>query len=267
MASNNVAQFAAELKVPASVLLEQLRAAGVDKQTAEDVLSETDKAHLLEALRRAHGAQQGEKKKITLTRKQTSEIKQADGSGKARTIQVEVRKKRVFVKRDDAPEATPAVVPPVTPVLEPVPVVNVVDEEQRRLREEEARRQSELIARQAAEAREKQERLERERLAAEEQARAEAAALAKRTAEAATPHEAIQARKAVEEAESRARHDADTRDRARRAVEDEVAGINKLMAAKRAKAPAPAPVPPPVTAVAAAAAAAALEGTLHRPAA
>ena len=48
-----------------------------------------------------------EKKKITLTRRQTSEIKQADGSGKARTIQVEVRKKRVFVKREDTPEVAP----------------------------------------------------------------------------------------------------------------------------------------------------------------
>ena len=133
MASNNVAQFAAELKVPASVLLEQLRAAGVDKQTAEDALSENDKAHLLDALRRAHGAHEGEKKKITLTRKQTSEIKQADGSGKARTIQVEVRKKRVFVKRDDAPEATPAVAP-VEVVAEHAPVVKVVEEEKRRFR-------------------------------------------------------------------------------------------------------------------------------------
>src|SRR5208337_2009875 len=98
MASINVAQFAAELKVPANVLLEQLRAAGVEKATPEDILSAADKERLLDALRRAHGAQEGEKKKITLTRKQTSEIKQADGSGKARTIQVEVRKKRVFVK-------------------------------------------------------------------------------------------------------------------------------------------------------------------------
>ena len=57
MASNNVAQFAAELKVPATVLLDQLRAAGVEKSTADDALSENDKAQLLDALRRAHGAQ------------------------------------------------------------------------------------------------------------------------------------------------------------------------------------------------------------------
>ena len=53
---------------------------------------------MLDSLRRAHGATEG--KKITLTRRQTSEIRQADATGRSRTIQVEVRKKRVFVKRD-----------------------------------------------------------------------------------------------------------------------------------------------------------------------
>ena len=92
MPSNTVAQFAAELKVPPKLLLEQLRAAGVVKDADEDTLSEDDKARLLDSLRKAHGATEApEKKKITLTRKQTSEIKQADASGKARTIQVEVR--------------------------------------------------------------------------------------------------------------------------------------------------------------------------------
>lgn len=102
MSSNTVAQFASELKMPAEVLLEQLRAAGVAINTAADELSEADKSKLLESLRRSHGATEG--KKITLTRRQTSEIRQADGAGRSRTIQVEVRKKRVFVKRDLATE-------------------------------------------------------------------------------------------------------------------------------------------------------------------
>ena len=104
MAQTSVAQFASELKVPPSVLLEQLRAAGVEKRLAEDSLSEQDKAKLLEYLRRSHGSVEP-KNKITLTRKQTSEIKKSDATGKARTIQVEVRKKRVFVKRDPAEPA------------------------------------------------------------------------------------------------------------------------------------------------------------------
>jgi len=98
MSSNTVAQFATELKMPANVLLDQLRSAGVDLKSVDDAVTDSDKAKLLESLRRAHGATEG--KKITLTRRQTSEIRQADATGRSRTIQVEVRKKRVFVKRD-----------------------------------------------------------------------------------------------------------------------------------------------------------------------
>jgi len=103
MSSITVAQFANELKMPADVLLEQLRGAGVSVGAASDELSDADKAKLLESLRRSHGATEG--KKITLTRRQTSEIRQADAGGRSRTIQVEVRKKRVFVKRDLAAES------------------------------------------------------------------------------------------------------------------------------------------------------------------
>ena len=66
-------------------------------------LTEQDKTQLLEYLRRVHGTKES-KNKITLTRRQTTEIKKADSTGKARTIQVEVRKKRVLVKREAAPE-------------------------------------------------------------------------------------------------------------------------------------------------------------------
>ncbi|MEO6984473.1 MAG: translation initiation factor IF-2 [Paralcaligenes sp.] len=98
MSSNTVAQFAVELKMPANVLLEQLRSAGVELKSVDDDVTDADKTRLLDSLRRSHGGSDG--KKITLTRRQTSEIRQADGSGRSRTIQVEVRKKRVFVKRD-----------------------------------------------------------------------------------------------------------------------------------------------------------------------
>src|SRR6266481_4400868 len=101
MAQTSVAQFASELKVPPSVLLEQLRA-------PEDSLSDSDKSRLLEHLRKTHGSAEA-KNKITLTRKQTSEIRKTDATGKYRTVQVEVRKKRVFVKRDPA-EVTAAAV-------------------------------------------------------------------------------------------------------------------------------------------------------------
>jgi len=114
MAMTSVAQFAGELKVQPAVLIEQLKAAGVEKRLADDTLTEQDKTKLLEYLRKAHGATDA-KTKITLTRKQTSEIKKADASGKSRTIQIEVRKKRVFVKRE-AGEAAPAPEVPAAPL-------------------------------------------------------------------------------------------------------------------------------------------------------
>jgi translation initiation factor IF-2 len=165
MAQMNVEQFAGELKMPATALLEQLRAAGVNKKHASDPLSEQDKTRLLDYLRKSHGSSE-DKKKITLTRKQTTEIKKADSTtGKARTIQVEVRRKRVFVKRD-AGDATPesevavAAVAPSAPVAAPVAAATIapaaIDEQQAALRAEEARKQAELIARQTAELKEKQ---------------------------------------------------------------------------------------------------------------
>ena len=179
MAQTSVAQFASELKVPPSVLLEQLRAAGVEKKVATDSLSEQDKSRLLEYLRKSHGSADA-KNKITLTRKQTSEIKKADATGKYRTVQVEVRKKRVFVKRDPSEVAAAAVAaeaplappPPSAPPASPAPSV---DAKERDLREEEARRQQQLADLQAAELREKQEREKRE---AEQKAAAAAAATA-----------------------------------------------------------------------------------------
>jgi translation initiation factor IF-2 len=102
MASTTVAQFAAELKAAAAAARTVALGRRRSRRPTTTLLTEDDKARLLDSLRKAHGAATlAEKKKITLTRKQTSEIKQADATGKARTIQVEVRKKRVFVKRDD----------------------------------------------------------------------------------------------------------------------------------------------------------------------
>ncbi|MEX3591898.1 MAG: translation initiation factor IF-2 [Burkholderia sp.] len=173
MASNNVAQFAAELKMPAGVLLEQLQAAGVPKASENDALSETDKARLLDHLRKAHGSSDAEKRKITLTRRHTSEIKQSDATGKARTIQVEVRKKRTFVKRDDIAENGAEVGQDQAD--------DAASEVDLKRREEEARHEAELFKKQAQELRERQERLERE--AIELRAREEAVEAERRCAE------------------------------------------------------------------------------------
>jgi translation initiation factor IF-2 len=139
MAHSTVAQFAAELGLPTALLLEQLKSAGVTKSTVEDKLEEADKTALLDYLRKEHGAAaQAPKNKITLTRKSSTEIKKTDSSGKARTIQVEVRKKRVLVHEDEQQESVaaepvveqPVIIEPVieevAPIVEEVPVPEVV---------------------------------------------------------------------------------------------------------------------------------------------
>ena len=146
MASNNVAQFATELKMSADLLLTQLHAAGVSKSSTSDVLSKEDKDKLLEHLQRSHGVAAGaDKKKITLTRKENTEIKQADATGKSRTIQVEVRKKRTFVKRDES-----------SPDEQADRSVIALDPAELERMEAEERQQAELIAQQEAELLEKQ---------------------------------------------------------------------------------------------------------------
>src|SRR5206468_3070511 len=118
---------ATELKMPAGALLEQLAAAGVADKRQGDKLTEQDKTRLLDYLRKQHGAGGDGKKRITLTRRSTSEIKASDSTGKARTIQVEVRKKRVLVRRDEEvaqPVAPPPVVVEEAPKAPPAPVIS-----------------------------------------------------------------------------------------------------------------------------------------------
>ena len=126
MAQTTVAQFAAELGLPTALLLEQLKSSGVVKSTVEDKLEEVDKTALLEYLRKEHGAEQAPKSKITLTRKSNTEIKKTDSSGRARTIQVEVRKKRTLERPEDE---LPVVIEPMAELeetlIEDAPVIEV----------------------------------------------------------------------------------------------------------------------------------------------
>ncbi|ANH75104.1 MULTISPECIES: translation initiation factor IF-2 [Ralstonia] len=217
MASTTVAQLAGELNRSASALLEQLQAAGVQKATPEDVITESDKTRLLDYLKRAHGsAEDGARKKITITKRETSEIRQADATGKTRTVQVEVKKKRVLVQRDEAHAAKSE--------GEATPAAQVIDAEEVARREEEQRQQAELLARQEAELKARQEAMEREE--AERRARQEAAeAEQKRQAELAAKkaeEEAVAARAAAEAADEVPRRKAEE-DAARLATEREAA--------------------------------------------
>jgi len=161
MAKLNVAQFATELGLPVALLLEQLKAAGIAKDEESSPLTEKDKAKLLEHLRQSHGAEKPAKK-ITLIRRETTEIKKADSSGRARTIQVEVRKRRV-VAPTAATEAATATVAPAETAAPPKKgkAAKVVGEQELATREAEARLNAELATRQAAEVQAKQERSKR----------------------------------------------------------------------------------------------------------
>ena len=198
MTSTTVAEFAKELKKPIDTLLEQLKSAGVAKADPADDLTESDKQKLLIFLKASHGttdAAPAERKKITLVKKSTSEIKQADATGKARTIQVEVRKKRTFVKRDDeAQEDSPEL--KSTAQLDPATQASILDQAELARREEEARRQAELIRRQEEELAEK--RRIRQAQEAKEQEQQEASLRAKTVQAGADDAAQLDAQQAID---------------------------------------------------------------------
>jgi translation initiation factor IF-2 len=164
----------------------------VPKASASDALTDGDKQKLLSFLQASHGTATADRKKITLVKKSTSEIKQADATGKARTIQVEVRKKRTFIKRDDDGVAAAET---ATVHEDAHGAAPLIDEAELSRREEEARRQAELIRRQEEELaerrrqREAQEAREREQVEQVERAEKAAAAAAaqERQSQAVTP--------------------------------------------------------------------------------
>ncbi|MCR4302584.1 MAG: translation initiation factor IF-2 [Sulfuricaulis sp.] len=127
--------FADQIGIPPETLMRQLDAAGIAAKNEDEALTEDEKAKLFHYLRASHGAvdEGSVKKKITLKRKSTSQVVQSTRTGATRTVQVEVRKKRTFVKRsvveetpapaDEAPVEEPVEAPPSsakTPTREPV---------------------------------------------------------------------------------------------------------------------------------------------------
>jgi len=123
MTQITVKGFAEQIGITPDILLRQLSEAGVDVKHVEDTLSDEEKEKLFQFLRSTHGADDegGARKKITLKRKSTTQVVQSTRTGSTRTVQVEVRKKRTFVKRA-AVDETPAVAEEAEAVLEPVAV-------------------------------------------------------------------------------------------------------------------------------------------------
>jgi translation initiation factor IF-2 len=253
MATTTIKELAQELKRTSADLLDQLKAAGINKDSEDAKITEKDKTVLLEHLQKEHGsADTGARKKITLTKRETSEIRQADSTGKTRTVQIEVRKKRVLVKRGDeaakveeAPvEEKPAKAPANKPLL---------SEEELEKRAAEATRQAELLARQEAE------------MKAAEEARQKAAAApvegkpSAEDAKTAQSAEALESKKkkdlaAKELTDASEKQLADIRSR-RAAAEAEALAIRDMMSTPARVLKAPSEV----------AAEEAKKGTLHKP--
>jgi translation initiation factor IF-2 len=206
MAEVSVSQFAEVLKVPVDRLLVQLDQAGIKVSGPDARISDDAKLELLTHLRRSHGSEadsDGAPRKITLKRKTQSELKLASVQGRARTVNVEVRRKRTYIKRD-------------------------VLQEQARVQQDELdhrRKEAEDAARAESE-RAESERRERERLEAENRRRAEEEDARRRAQE--------EARRVAEQRsrDDEARRTREREEHDRRATERE----------RTAPAPAPAPV-------------------------
>ncbi len=188
MSDVTVAQFAEVLKVPVDRLLVQLESAGIQVEGPQALISDEAKLELLTHLRRAHGAAEPSKtagaaapRKITLARKSQSELKQASAQGRARTVNVEVRHKKTYIKRD------------------------VLEEQNKQTQGAADEKRKELEAQEAAE-RERSEvaRKESERMEAENRRRIEDEATKKKQAEDARRQQEEQRARQETEAQRRA---------------------------------------------------------------
>jgi len=161
MAQVSIKSFSEQIGIPEAKLLEQLVEAGIPGKGIDDSLNDDEKRKLLTFLRATHGAAvEAKRNKITLKQKTTSQIKQTSRTGGARTVQVEVRKRRTFVKR------------------------SVLEEQAAKKAAEEAAKAEEEAAKKAAEEAAKAEE-EAAKKAAEEATKAEASVPAPESAPAA----------------------------------------------------------------------------------
>ncbi len=254
MATTTVKVLAKELKRTAADLLEQLKAAGIDKGSEDDSITEKDKTALLEHLQKAHGnAESGARKKITLIKRESSEIRQADSAGRTRTVQVEVRKKRVLVKAGDkAPAVEEAPVKAAAPEAPAKPILSAEELEKRAA---EATRQAELLARQEAEMKAAEEARQKEAASSAVEKEVESVDAAPAALEQAAEKKAKSEKAAKDLAASKEKELADIRVR-RAAAEAEALAIRDMMSAPARVLKAPSEI----------AAEEAKKGTLHKPA-
>src|SRR5271166_3476689 len=206
MADVTVAQFAEVLKVPVDRLLQQLDQAGIKVDSAEDMISEDAKHELLTHLRRSHGRNEqadAAPRKITLRRKSQSELKLASPQGRARTVNVEVRSKRTYIKREVLEDQARHQQEEIDRLRETEEQAKAALE-----REENERRERERLdrERQEEESRRRTDEEQRKRTAEEEarrQAEAQARELAERERKAAAAKPAKAVREVVDDKATR----------------------------------------------------------------
>ncbi len=191
MAEVTVQQFADQVGTPVDRLLGQLSEAGVELGGADAVLTNEQKQALLAHLRQSHGGDaQVEPRRITLKRRSQSELKISGGQGRAKTVNVEVRRRRTYVKRGAVIEQEKQRIEAAQREREAAEAAQRAEEE--RLAAEAAERKREEEARRAAETAERER--EAERLAQENEARALEAERRRAEAEARREEEAEQRR-------------------------------------------------------------------------
>ena len=191
MADVTVAQFAEVLKVPVDRLLAQLEEAGIPVESADDKISDDAKLELLTFLRESHGREpdSASPRKITLKRKTQSELRQSGVQGRVRTVNVEVRRKRTYIKRD---------------VLQEQARQQQEELDRQRMAEEESRREAEEAARRTVEEESRRRNEEEQRRAAEEEAKRQAEEEARRKVEEETRRLAAEETQRATEARKRA---------------------------------------------------------------
>ncbi len=127
MADVTISELAKVVGVDVDKLLSQIKDAGLPHKKADEIISNDDKNTLLQSLRGSHGEGEGAAapSKITLKRKTLGTLKSASSSGRGKTVNVEVRKKRTYVKRTEVEEEVvpeePVAVEPA--IITPDPVV------------------------------------------------------------------------------------------------------------------------------------------------
>ncbi len=156
MSQIEIKAFASQIGIPVERLLDQLNKAGISGKSASDALSDEEKSTLLAFLRGGATADATKRSTVSMNSRKKTEVRQTSRTGAAKTVQVETRRKRRFVRRDSVQEGQAAELARLTAEKESLEVERAKEAENLRELEanklsEEARRQAEVDAKEQAE--------------------------------------------------------------------------------------------------------------------